>query len=185
MPGQFSVAINSLVLLAVAGLVLAGVALAAVFFANRPPPVLSRDEGLACIAERCTEAANACTAAVDAAEAACVTAAVTDQCGGIESALQRRDCELDGRRECQKAAEAQGEACGAEGAICYASCGPREQTRPHFWCTGRMGETQASFFCEGDPANPSSVQICIERREWQNLSSSLICQQLRATTSTP
>ncbi len=176
---------RSLVLLAVAGLALAGVTLAAIFFANRPPSVLSRYEGLACIAERCAEAANACTAAVDAAEAACAAAAVADQCGTIESALQRRDCELEGRRDCRNVAKAQGEVCGVEGASCYASCGPMEQTRPHFWCTGRMGETQASFFCEGDPANPSSVKICIERPEWQNMSSSLICQQLRAATSTP
>jgi hypothetical protein len=166
---------------ALAGLVLAGIALAAVYLTNRPPSVLSREAGLACIAERCTEAGNACANAANAAEATCLATLDTSQCSTVDGVLERMDCERAAARQCRNAADEQMKTCATEGASCYASCGAIVQDRPHYWCTGDVEGTRVSFFCEGDAENPLRVRICLQRPEWQNQSSRLNCAQLRVT----
>jgi hypothetical protein len=106
-------------------------------------------------------------------------------CSEAEGTLTRHACEAEARIKCRNEADDQAEVCGAESATCYASCGPMAQDRPHVWCTGMVDTLRPSFFCEGDPARPTSDLTCIDRPEWQNLSTSLTCQGLASTTPSP
>jgi hypothetical protein len=121
-------------------------------------PVAAQD-AIACVRASCEPVASACIEAATADFEDCKMA-VNRTCLAPGSTNQA-DCVTAGLRACVDARNPVRTACSETFRTCYAGCAPMPGPGPYFWCIGDLSRGQTGLFCEGDPANPTTVQPCM------------------------
>lgn len=121
-------------------------------------PAMAQD-ALACVRASCEPVASACIEAASADFEDC-KAAVNQKCRSVPMA-EMATCLITNLRQCSDDSRPQEKACADTFRVCFAGCGPMPGPGPYFFCTGDIARGKSASFCEGDPANPRTIQPCL------------------------